>query len=108
MSLRAVSEWAVTASQDNAEATASKAGVTGQTHYITHVAASFSAAATKLLQVKDGSTVLWEGYVVNAQVIPFDRPLKVTRGAAASAVLAASGTGGVLGKVNIAGFTEPD
>ena len=97
--------WNDTASADNDTATATKAGVTGSSHFVTHVSASFGGAATKLLQIKDGDTVIWEKYVVNSDDIAFLIPLPITADNAVSAVLAASGTGGTLGKVNLVGFT---
>jgi len=101
---QAANGWVATDSQDNALATASKAGVAGKAHVITGVFASFSGAVTKLLQVKDGSTVIAEYYIVNAKDIPLIN-VRATSGNAVSAVLAASGTGGTIGKVNITGFT---
>jgi hypothetical protein len=98
------SEWTAKDSQDNALATAAKAAVAGKRHCINTVIASFSAAAIKLLQVKEGTTVILEQYVHNAEVIQLDY-LGAT-GNALSAELAASGTGGVLGKVAIVGYTE--
>ena len=58
--------WVVSASQDNALATATKAadGVS-RSHYITGVYASYSAAKTGLMQVKVGATIVFEMYVVN-------------------------------------------
>lgn len=99
--------WVAKDSQDNALATASKAaGGAGVYHYVTGVYASFSAAATKLLQIKDGTTVIWEGYVVNSRDVVFGSPIRIAANAACSAELAASGTVGVVGKVNITGFTD--
>lgn len=97
--------WTVTASADNAAATAEKAAATGKKHYVAHVSGSFSVAKIKLLQIKDGATVIWEGYVHNALTADFPVPLPVTKGNAVSAVLAAAGTAGEIGKVNISGFT---
>lgn len=104
--LRLARSWADTDSQDNAAATATKAAVTGEAHHITGVSASFSAAAIALLQIKDGTTVIWEDYVHNGLAREFVSPLVITAGAVANAVLAASGTPGLIGKVNIKGFTE--
>ncbi|MEW6183847.1 MAG: hypothetical protein AB1500_11875 [Bacillota bacterium] len=97
--------WVAADSKDNAEATATKAAVTGAVHFVSHVSASFSGAATKLLQIKDDVTIIFERYIVNAETVNFSVPLKITSGKAVSAVLAASGTAGVIGKVNLAGFT---
>ncbi len=93
------------ASQDNALATATAAaGDTHQRYYITGVDASFSAAATKLLQLKDDATVVWEGYIVNDGSINFDPPIEGSLSKAFSAELAASGGAGVIGKVNLRGY----
>lgn len=99
--------WYAKDSQDNALATATKAAVANQKHVITHVSASFSAAATKLLQIKHGTTVVWEGYVVNSLVVDLTSAFPAAgTNTAVSAELAASGTASVLGKVNLAGYTE--
>jgi hypothetical protein len=100
-----LNNWVVKASADNAAATATKAAVAGSTHYITAAAAGFSATATKLLQIKDGATVIVEYPIINGDVIPLAVPIKATAENAVSAVLAASGTGGTVGYVNLFGFT---
>jgi len=100
-----LNSFKVTASADNALAVASVPGVAGKSHYITSVAASYCSAKTGLLQIKDGTTVIFEQFIVNADNIIFPVPLKGTPGNAVSAELAASGTAGVLGKVNLVGFT---
>lgn len=98
--------WVVSASQDNALASATKAADdVGRSHYITGVYASYSAAKTGLLQVKVGSTVVFEHYVVNSEAINFEIPIQCAPGQAVSAELAASGTAGQIGKVNLTGFT---
>ena len=98
--------WVVTASQDNAEATATKAAVSGKSHVVRSVDAGFSGAATKLLQIKDGTTVVWSGPVYSSREVVFPNGLTITKGNACSAVLAASGTGGVTGYVNLHGTTR--
>jgi len=95
--------WVVKDSQDNSAATAAKAAETDKTHILTGVSASFSGSATKLLQIKDGTAVIAEHYIVNSGHIPLS--IRATAGNAVSAVLAASGTGGTVGKVNLTGFT---
>lgn len=97
--------WIETDSQDNAAATAAHAAATGKQHIIYGVSASFSATATKLLQIKDGSTVVWEGYVYDKTDLTFPQGIAATQGNAVSAVLAASGAGGTIGKVNLHGET---
>jgi hypothetical protein len=97
--------WVASASADNALATATKAGEAGKSHYVTTITASFSAAATALLQVKDGAAVIAEHYVKDGAVIALPTPIKITAGNAVSAELAASGTTGTIGKVTLVGFT---
>lgn len=97
-------EWTATASQDNLLATATKAAVAGKAHTIRTIVASFSVANVKLLQVKVDTTVVLEQYVHNAEVIQLD--YRAPAGSAVSAELAASGTGGQVGKVAIVGHTD--
>lgn len=93
-------------SKDNALATATApAGNQNQRNYITGVDASFTTLDTvKLLQIKEGTTVIWEGYVHTSANISFPSPLVGAYGSAMSAELAASGTGSNVGKVNIRGY----
>jgi hypothetical protein len=93
-------------SKDNAEATATAAaGNSNQRYFITGVDASFTSLDTgKLLQLKDGTTVIWEGYVHTTLYLNFPSPLQGSLGTAFSAVLAASGTAANLGKVNLRGY----
>ncbi len=93
-------------SQDNAMATATaNAGSNGQKYYITGVDASFTTLDTvKLLQLKDGSTVIWEGYVHTSLNLNFASPIVGSANTSFSAVLAASGTAANLGKVNLRGY----
>lgn len=100
-----LNSWVVKASADNAAATATKAAVTGKTYYLAGVAAGFSSAATKLLQIKDGATVIAEYPIVNSDILNLISPVAITSGAALSAVLAASGGSGNIGYVNLFGFT---
>lgn len=97
--------WVAKDSKDNALATATKAAVSGSSHYITNIVADFSATATKTLQIKDGTTVIAEFSVVDSAVINLGAAIKITKGNAVSAELAASGAGGTVGKVNLIGFT---
>lgn len=99
-------EWSITATADNAAATATRAAEAGKSHYITAIFGSFSAAAIKLATLKDGTTVIGNYYVHNADSVPLARPLKITSGAAAELSLAASGTAGVIGAVTLKGYTR--
>ena len=98
--------WVAKDSKDDAAATATKAAVVGSQHVVYGVDASFSLAVSdKLLQIKDGTTVVWEGYLTDRDKWTFPTGIAMTVGNACSAVLAASGTGGTLGKVNLHGNT---
>lgn len=100
--------WTATATATAATATATKAAPSGgnTTHVIQGVDWGFSAtpAAPVLLQIKDGSTVIWSTYVLAADKKSWVRGLKITSGNAVSAVLA-SGGAAVVGIVNIDGVT---
>lgn len=101
------SDWVEKSSADNAAATATHAASSGgQSHYVTAVSGSFDAAVAGVtLQLKDGATVLAEWQVHNSLHVDLPSPVKITPGAATSAVLAASGTPGVTGYVNLFGYT---
>lgn len=96
--------WGVADSKTNAIATAAKAAEAGKQHVVYSVDASFASTATGLLQILDGVTVVWEGYVYDFRDVSFEKGLSITRGSACSAVLAASG--GPLQKVNLHGITR--
>ena len=99
-----ITGWSETASDTNAETTATKAANPNRQHIIYAVSASFSTTVTALLQIKDGSTVIWQDYVYDKVLLEFPRGLSITRGNAASAVLAASG--GPVQKVNLHGVSK--
>lgn len=99
--------WTAVDSKDNAVATAAKpADSRGRQHLVTGVLASYSASCTGLLQIKDGDAVIATLYVTDSAVIPFVQPLRGSPGNAVSAVLAASGTAGVVGAVTMIGYTD--
>lgn len=93
-------------SQNNAVATATAAaGSSNQRYYITGMDASFSTAGTfGLIQLLDGATVIWEGYFSGTMRHNFISPIEGSLGSSFSAVLTASGTAGVIGKVDIRGY----
>jgi hypothetical protein len=95
--------WVVKDSKDNSTATATKAAAAGKTYIITGVAAGYSSAKLGTLEIKDDSTTIFETSVNNA--IDMNLNIRITTGKAVSAVLSASGTAGVIGKVNLIGFT---
>lgn len=97
--------WNETASDTNAVTTATKTAEAGKQHIIYGVSASFASTASGiLLQIKDGSTVVWEDYVYDSGSFTFPAGITLTKGVAASAVLAASG--GPVQKVNLHGVTR--
>lgn len=107
MIAREYHSWIETATADNAAATATKAAPSGGiSHYITSVSASFEASVSgAVLQLKEGSTVLAKWHVYDAFAIVFPSPIKLPPGTAANLELAASGTAGTDGSVNMSGYT---
>lgn len=98
--------WVARGGADNALATATKAAEAGRQHIVYGVTASFSAAAAgKLLTIKDGTTIVFQAYVTNQLSVHFPHGIAITPGAACAAELAASGTGAVLGDVDLHGIT---
>lgn len=95
--------WVATDSASAGIATALKAAPTlNKQLIITGVSGSYSTTDTGLLQIKDGSTVVWEATVYDSFTDHFPNGLAITPGTSASAVLAA---GTNLGKVNLVGYT---
>lgn len=93
-------------SKDNAAATATAAaGTSNQRYCITGYDFSYSVGTTSgLLQLLDGTTVILEHYVSGRQFLNFISPIQGSLGSSFSAVLSASGTAGVIGKVDIRGY----
>ena len=98
------STWTVSAEATAAAATATRAAEAGKSHYIVAVVASYGAAQVGGLDINDGPTVVLSTHVHNQLVISLPRPLKATAGNAVFATLGA-GAAGVVGRVNIVGFT---
>lgn len=106
MPIASPDEWTQSAVADNAAATATRAGVAGKQHYVTHVSASFEVAnAGKRLDLKDGAAVILSWFVQDRLVVDFIVPVAITAGNDAVLTLAASGTAGQEGAVNLAGYT---
>lgn len=100
-------DFTVTANADNAAATATRAAVTDRQHFVTGISGCFSAAvAGARLELREGATVLQDFAVHNQFSEDFAHPIAIARGAACSAVLAASGTGGTVGRVNLRGYSK--
>lgn len=95
--------WVETATGTNAIATASRASAAVHRPVIYGVSASFSAAATQLLQIKNGATVVWEGYIYTSRDVTFPAGIALPAGSTITAVLAASGSAGIVGKVSLHG-----
>lgn len=106
MTTRPKESWVETDNADDAAATATRAAVANQSHFITGVSASFSAAkAGLLLLLKEGSVEKMRWSVTNDFSEDFSSPVTLKAGDAANLVLVASGTGGVIGSVNLKGYT---
>lgn len=98
------SGWVAAATASAGIATATKAAETGKQHVVYSADASaVGAAEILLLQIKDGTTVVWEGHVHQSRETLFPKGLSITRGSACSAVLAA---GAGVTKVNLHGTTK--
>jgi len=98
--------FSVTHSHANT-ALATKAAVTGKRHYITDIAVS-SDKDGAVMQIKDGSTVIWQMNLTNAVTggpyifwQSFVVPLIGTKGGAVSITI----DGTTVCKANIGGFT---
>ena len=101
-------EWIAVDGDDNAESNAIKAAVTGGRHVVTMISASFATApaTAKLLQLLHGSSVVWETYLTTAVNIPIPSGIRNPNvNESVTAKLAASGTGGVVSKVALFGYT---
>lgn len=100
-------EWRETANADNSAATATKTAAAGKRHTLAVVSASYSSSSTTgLLTITvtlNATSSTITHYVHGADVIPLEIRGDVNTSVAAS--LAASGTGGVVGRVNIIGHT---
>ena len=100
--------WTETAvSADNAEVTASHAADSNTAHFITHLSASCNVTAVNVpVELRQGSTVLLRFRLMGAPLSrDFAHPIAIERGTAVSVVLAAPGVG-VIGQVNIAGYSR--
>lgn len=99
-----ISEWVVSASADNGIATATRAAEPGREHHMTAVIASYGSTQGGLLTITDGDwTITVEVY--DELDMEFRSPVRGREGAALSASLTASGTGGNVGYVNLIGYS---
>lgn len=106
MGAHGVTEWILTTSANNSAAIVAKFAVSGKNHFITGISGSFSVAKIKLMTLKDGATVIGNFYVHNQRDIIFDKPIKISTGAAVELSLDASGTAGEIGAVVMTGYTK--
>lgn len=102
-----LSSWVESTTADNAVATATRAAPSGGiSHYITSVSGSFSATVSgATLTLKQGTTEVARWNVYDSFSLSFSSPIKLDPGDAANLELAASGTLGNIGAVNMTGYT---
>ena len=101
-----VAEWNATAIVDNGVAVANRAAPpAGGRHYVTGISGSFNAALIRLMRLLIGGVVAQNFHVHNQRDVEFDTPIECPVDAAVSVDLAASGTAGQVGTVNLRGFT---
>ena len=96
---------------DNAVATATVAAIPAQTHRMMGVHAEFDAAVAlfKVITIIQGSTTvltLNHDFTNGEFAFAFPAPLAGVMGGAVSATLAASGTGGINGRVTLFTFAN--
>ena len=94
--------FSVTAESISGSAVATEVASAGRTHYITDISAS-SPVSTCIVELIDGSTVLWKNIVGSGGYIEdsFNTPRRITAG---NAVTLRSGTTTTI-YVNLGGFT---
>lgn len=99
--------WSVTAT-GSTSAVATKAAVTGGTHYITDIAGS-SDKAGSLLLVKQGTTIIWQVQLATsaAGINAFQQSFVVPLAAVQGALVSVTVDGTTVCDANIAGFTSP-
>lgn len=102
------SDWIAVDSDDNSASNATQAAPdSGQSHYVTGISGGYSGAvAGALLQLKDDTTVIATFPVHNSFSETFPSPIQISAGKPTTATLAASGSGGVVGYVNLIGYTK--
>lgn len=96
-------------SKDNAIATGlAAAGTADQRYYISGFDASYSAATTAFesIQILDGTTVIYIQYFNTAIRHNFIQPIRCSLASSLSIIIGASGTAGVIGKVDIRGYLK--
>jgi hypothetical protein len=102
-----VDYWSVTATAANATATATKAAVSGRTHWLTGFTASSVPGANVQAIIQDGATTIWNVSTGGYGAFFIIMPLKGTAGNSMSGQIPATGVGNT-GMVSISGFsTDP-
>ena len=111
---RDVASWTVTGSSTaNAAQTLTRDAEAGRRHYITAFEVVLRAAAAgndTRIEVRDGTTVLWDTYFGLAAArgqrvgVVFVHPIELSEGLAANLVIAAAGAGAIT-TANMAGYT---
>ena len=96
-----MSGWIETDVQGGAAA-AIRAAEVGKQHIIYSVDASFSTTASDVLQIKDGTTVIWQGHVYDTREVTFPKGFGGSKGALVTAEL---GAGAGNASVNLHGET---
>lgn len=97
--------WVEAANATNDVATATHAAHAQRQHIVDAVDASFSdSTKSAVLQIKDGTTVIWQGKVHGSFSQQFPSGISITPAAACSAVLAAGGSA-IVGYVNLHGHS---
>lgn len=103
-------DWTVIHSATATALSAGPAAVAGSQHYLAHATVSFSAApAAGTIQVKDGTTVIFQVEFGAHITTPIDlnfetRPLRAAIGAALTVAVGSAG-GAVVQTVSATGFT---
>lgn len=105
-------DFLVRGSQDNALLTVNISAAANRRHVLTGFEAHYSVdtISGKLIQIKDWEgTLVWEGYVHKGQLVRSlgdGEQFRFATGKGFSIELAASGTAGQIGKLNVFGYTE--
>lgn len=103
-------DWTATQTAANGAIACGPAALANNQHFLRQVSVSASAdlSAAKVMEIKDGTTVIWhEDLAVNFRrlALDFNPPLQSTIGAALTVTVEASGAASV--SVNAKGFTTP-
>lgn len=103
-------DWTATQTAANGALAVGPAALAGNQHFLRQVVVTASAdlTAAKVMEIKDGTTVIWhEDLAINFRrlVLDFNPPLQATIGAALTVTVEASGA--ATCSANVKGFTTP-